>query len=93
MTKYDLARGEDVPHAVRMGKPMWIWEQLREEKPDILRRYFQAKRRRIDPAQREEYTADDCVAVLSIAMERDLFPWFRSLGIDVDRERATVPAE
>lgn len=92
MTKIDIAHGKDVPHVVAMAKPMWIWEQLRAEKPDILALYFQAKRRLIDPAAWKEYTAHDSVAVLSLAMGRDLFPWFQSLGITVDRAKTTVPA-
>ncbi len=76
-----------------MAKPMWIFEELRKEKPDVLARYFQAKRKLIDPAKTRGYTADDSVAVLSNAMGRDLFPWFRSLGIQVDRGRTKVPLE
>ena len=90
MTKCDLAKGKDLSHAVRMAKPMWIWEELRKKKPDILARYFQAKRRLADPKKLKRYTADDSVAVLSIAAGRDLFQWFRSLGISVDRKRATI---
>jgi hypothetical protein len=90
MNKHDLARGTDVPHAVAMGKPMWIFEKLRKEKPDIIARYFQAKRKLVDPGSTKTYTADDCVAVLSDAMERDLFPWFRSLGISVDAGRTSL---
>jgi hypothetical protein len=93
MTKYDLAGGKDVPHAVRMAKPMYIFEQLRKEKPDIVARYFQAKRRLATPDKIKKYTADDSVAVLSIAMGRDLFPWFRSLGITVDRSKAQIEIE
>ncbi len=90
MKKLCLRNKSKVSHAVRMAKPMWIWEQLRKEKPDVLQRYFQTKRKMIDPAKRRRYTEDDCVAVLSLAMGRDLFPWFRSLGIDVDRERTDI---
>ena len=46
-----------------MAKPIWIWERLRKEKPDVLARYFQAKRRLIDPSKVKQYTADDSVAV------------------------------
>ena len=60
---------------------------VRKEKPDILARYFQLKRRIVDPAKRARYTADDSVEVLSRAMGRDLFPWFVSLGISVDKSR------
>jgi hypothetical protein len=55
-------------------------------------RYFQAKRAHVDPATRKTYTPDDCIAVLSLAMERDLFPWFREHGLTVDRARTTIPA-
>ena len=93
MTKYDLAHGRDVPHVVRMAKPMWIFEQLRKERPDIVARYFQTKRKLATRDRIERYTADDSVAVLSIAMGRDLFPWFRSLGITVDRAKAQIGLE
>jgi len=93
LKKYDIAYGEDVPNPVVWGKTMWIWEQLREEQPDALARYFRAKRRLIDPAERDRYTPDDCAAVMSAAMRRDLFPWLQSLGLTVDRSRTTVPIE
>ena len=93
MTKYDLAHGQNVPHAVRMAKPMWIFEQLAREKPDIVARYFQAKRRLATPDKIDKYTADDSVAVLSIAMGRDLFPWFQSLGITVNPAKAQIEIE
>jgi len=90
MTRYDLAHGRDVPHAVRMAKPMWIFEQLRKDQPDVVARYFQTKRRLATPEKIRTYTADDSVAVLSIATGRDLFPWFQSLGITVDRSKARI---
>lgn len=93
MTKYDLANGKDVPHVVRMAKPMYIFERLREEKPDIVARYFQTKRRLATPEKIKKYKADDSVAVLSIAMGRDLFPWFQSLGITVDRSKSQIETE
>jgi len=92
MKKYDLAAGRNIPHSVVMAKPMWIWEQLRKEKPDILARYFRAKRRLADPKKIKRYTAHDSVVVLSVAAGRDLFKWFRSLGISVDRSKATIIA-
>ena len=66
MKKYDLAYGKDLPRAVHWGKAMWIWEELRKEKPDLIARYFQAKREHADPAKLKRYTADECVAVMSI---------------------------
>jgi hypothetical protein len=93
MAKLDLANGKDVPHVVRMAKPMWIFEQLRKEKPDIVARYFQTKRKLATRDKLSKYTADDSVAVLSIAMGRDLFSWFQSLGITVDRSKVKIEVE
>ncbi len=93
MTKYDLANGKDIPHVVCMAKPMYIFEQLRKEKPDIVARYFQTKRRLATPDKIKKYTADDSVAILSIAVGRDLFAWFRSLGITVDRSKSQIEIE
>jgi len=93
MKTYDLAYGVDVPNAVVWGKTMWIWEELREERADALARYFQAKRRLVDPAKMDEFTPDDCAAVMSVAMGRDLFPWLQELGLTVDRSRTQVPME
>ncbi len=90
MTKLDLAEPKGLPHAVAMAKPMWIFEELRKETPDVLARYFRAKRRLVDPKLMKRYTADDSVAVLSAAVGRDLFPWFRSLGVKVDRSRTSI---
>ncbi len=74
-----------------MGKPMWIWDRLREKYGnDVIARYFQAKRRLISKGQRTKYTAHDCVVVLSIAAGEDLFAWFNSLWISVSRDSARV---
>ena len=93
MTKYDLANGADVPHSVRMAKPMWIFEELRKEKPDVIARYFRTKRELATPDKIKKYTADDSAAVLSIAMGRDLFGWFQSLGITVERSKTQIDME
>jgi hypothetical protein len=91
LTRMDLAAEEGIPHEVRMAKPMWIFEELRKETPDILARYFRAKRTLIDPKTARRYGAEDSVAVLSQAAGRDLFPWFRSLGVRLERSRTAVP--
>ena len=83
---------QKVAAVVRMAKPMWIFEQLRQEKPDIVARYFQTKRKLVTRDKIKRYTADDSVAVLSIAVGRDLFGWFQSLGITVDRPKAQIEA-
>ncbi len=92
MTRFDLTE-KNLPHDVMMAKPMWIFEQLRMEIPDILTRYFQIKRKLIISPTFETYTADDAVAVLSKATKRDLFPWFKSLGINVDSSRTILGKE
>jgi hypothetical protein len=99
MKLYDL-EGRAAPGAAKLeggalrdihwGKTFWIWEQLRAEKPDAVARYFQAKRRLALPGKITKYGPDNTVAVLSAAMGRDLFPWFREHGFDVDRARAEI---
>jgi len=93
--KIDISQPEQPGlHEVYMAKPMWIWDRLREKYgDDIIARYFQTKRKLIKEGKLKSYTADDCVAVLSIAAGEDLFDWFNSLGIKVSRERASIKFE
>jgi len=42
---------------------------------------------------RRGFAADDSVAVLRKAMGRDLFPWFKSLGITVNPSKTTIKLE
>ena len=93
MDKLDIANGKDIPHVVHMAKPMWIFEQLRKERPDIVARYFRTKRAMATRERIEKYTADDSIVVLSIAMGRDLFPWIRSLGITVDSSQSQLATD
>ena len=90
MTRYDIAYGKDVPRDVTWGKTMWIWEELRKRQPDIIARYFRAKRELAKPGRIKKYTPDDCVAVFSHAMGQDMFPWFQAHGLTVKKERATI---
>ena len=90
MKIFDLVNDKEAPHVVKMGKPMWIFEELRKEEPQIISRYFQAKRRMIAPDRQNSYTADDSVAVLSNAVGRNLFDWFLKLNIDVDPSRTKI---
>lgn len=74
------------------GKSYHVFEELeRLHGPGAMAKYFRAKREHISP-ERAAYTMDDCVAVWSLAVEQDLFPWFRSLAFDVDRSRTELPA-
>ena len=56
---------------------------------DFLAKYFAAKRRLITK-DRPSYSMDDCVAVWSVALGTDLFPWFRSYAFDVDAKRTDM---
>ncbi|MGE4567967.1 MAG: hypothetical protein AB7C90_02140 [Bacteroidales bacterium] len=72
------------------GKTFWILEQLRKEKPDLLSRYFRAKREMTAKNRITRTDMHNTVSLLSLAMGRDLFGWFRERGFDVSRERAQV---
>lgn len=80
----------DLVRILHWGKTYWILEELRKEKPDSVARYFRAKRRLALPTQLKTYGVNETVAVLSVAMERDMFPWFREHGFDVDRSRSAI---
>jgi len=75
------------------GKTFWVWEELRRQDPDVLAHYFQAKRQLAKPGSLKEYDLNATVAVLSIAMKKDLFPWFRECGFDVDHARSPIPVK
>ena len=72
------------------GKSYWIFEQLRERDPDFLARYFQTKRRLAKPGEVARYDEHTTVAVLSAALGRDLFPWFRECGFTVDPAKSAL---
>ena len=75
------------------GKSYFVFEQLEARYgPGAMAKYFQAKRELLDPG-REGYTMDDCVAVWSVAVGEDLFPWFQSLAFDVSPERTDLGEE
>jgi hypothetical protein len=76
---------------IHWGKTYWILEQLRQERPEIVSLYFQAKRRLAKASTVKKYDAHVTVALLSIAMKRDLFPWFREHGIEVDAAKSPIP--
>jgi hypothetical protein len=72
------------------GKSYWVFEQLRERDPDFLAKYFQTKRRLAKPGAVARYDEHTTVAVLSAALRRDLFPWFRECGFAVDPAKSTL---
>ncbi|MBM4090453.1 MAG: hypothetical protein FJ276_13685 [Planctomycetes bacterium] len=78
---------------IHWGKTFWIFEQLRKDHPDVVARYFQTKRRLATPDRLQQYDAHATVAVLSIALQRDLFPWFTEHGITVEKTKSPIPVE
>ena len=81
---------EDAPRDLVWGKSYFVFEELeREHGPGALAKYFTTKRA-IVAKERKGYSMDDCVAVWSRAVGRDLFPWFRSLAFPVDTARTDL---
>jgi len=84
---------EDAHRDVVWGKSYFVFEELeRQHGPGAMAKYFQAKRRLLEPG-RDGYSMDDAVAVWSVAVGEDLFPWFRSLAFDVDPERTDLTTD
>jgi hypothetical protein len=81
---------EDAHRDVVWGKSYFVFEELeRRYGPQAMGKYFQTKRAVLEPG-RKGYSMDDCVAVWSRAVGEDLYPWFRSLGFDVDAGRTDI---
>lgn len=77
-------------NAVVWGKSFWIFEQMEAQfGPGALAKYFRTKRSLLKPGRRG-YSMDDCVAVWSKAVGKDLFPWFREHGMAVDATRTDL---
>jgi hypothetical protein len=87
----ELQGGEAIE--IHWGKTFWILEQLRKDHPDFLARYFQTKRRMATSDRVKDYDANATVAILSIALQRDLFPWFTEHGIPVEKSKSPIPVE
>ena len=84
---------EDAHRDVIWGKSYFVFEELeRMHGPGAMAKYFQAKRRVLAPG-RKGYSMDDAVAVWSIAVGEDLFPWFQSLAFDVDPARTDLATD
>ena len=76
---------------IHWGKSFWIFEQLRQENPQFLADYFQLKRTLATPETVKQYDIHVTVALLSIAVKRDLFPWFAEHGIEADAAKSPIP--
>lgn len=75
---------------IHWGKTYWVFEQLRKDYPDIVSRYFKTKRKMLAGRKIKEYDVNNTVAVMSAAVGKDLFPWFRAQGLNVDKSLAEV---
>ncbi len=77
-------------NAMHWGKTFWVFEEMRKENPDFMADYFIAKRKYAKPGEIKKYDVNVTVAVMSIAMGRDMFGWFKEHGFDVDANKATI---
>jgi len=75
---------------VHWGKTFWILEEMRKLDPDFIAKYFQAKRKFALPGKVSKYDMNNTVAVVSIALGRDMFSWFHEHGFNVEREKAEI---
>lgn len=80
----------DPANNMHWGKTFWIFEELAKENPDVLADYFIAKRKLARPGVVKKYDANATVAVMSVAMGRDMFGWFREHGFDVDAGESEI---
>jgi len=88
-TKVDIS-ATNVPYAALWGKSFWIFEELeRQFGPGVMAKYFRTKRAMVQP-DRRGYSLDDCVAVWSRAVGKDLFSWFRAHAMPVDAGRTDL---
>lgn len=75
---------------IHWGKAYWVFEQLRKQDPDFFAKYFQAKRKLATSDKIKAYDMNNTVAVVSSAMGKDMFPWFRQHGFNVNKEKAEI---
>jgi hypothetical protein len=84
----ELTAGEKTD--LHWGKTYWIFEQLRGEKPDFLAEYFRLKRQHATAGKITKYDMNNTVALLSMAMGRDLYNWFSQHGIPVSKAQSEI---
>ena len=79
-----------IKNDVHWGKTYWVFEELRKEYPDIVKKYFQSKRELIGSKKLKAYDMNNTVAVFSHALGKDMFPWFKKHGFNVDKNKAEL---
>lgn len=75
---------------IHWGKSYWVFEQLRKENPNFIAEYFKLKRKFATREKIDDYSLNNTVALLSMAVGRDLFDWFNQHGIRVNRSDADI---
>lgn len=75
---------------IHWGKTYWVFEQLRSKNPNFLADYFRLKRKYATKENITKYDMNNTVALLSMAMGKDLFDWFNEHGMKVDRSKAEI---
>lgn len=75
---------------IHWGKSFWILEELRKENPEVIADYFRYKRQLAKPENLDSYGMNETVALLSRAMNRDLFGWFNAHGIPVSPDKTPI---
>lgn len=87
----ELTSGER--RGINWGKSQWIFEHFRKQDPNFIAKYFRAKRKLVPASLPNRYSLDDAVAVMSVAMGKNLFPWFNEHGMSVDKAKVQFPIE
>ncbi len=99
MTNYDIrgnltGKGEELDKGaknnIHWGKTYWVFEELRKENPNIIADYFKLKRKYATTESITKYDMNNTVALLSMAMGKNLFGWFNQYGIKVDKSKAEI---
>ncbi len=97
MSNYDIrgnltGEGDELDQGsknnIHWGKTYWVFEQLRKENPDFIADYFRVKRKYATKDQITKYDMNNTVAIISIAMGKDMFGWFNKYGMSVNPDNA-----
>lgn len=74
--------------AMHWGKTFWLFEELTKQDTKALAKYFQAKRAYLPDDLGRSYSIDDTFALISIALEKDMFAFGNKYGFQVDASKA-----
>ncbi len=72
---------------IHWGKTYWVFEELRKLDPHFMAKYFQAKRAYVPAKLSARYDMNDTVAIISQALNRDMYPWFNAHGMPCSYEQ------